>query len=240
MLAIRFHRWRTGVHTPVGSHRAHGDQELWEVPALPLPHWWCQLPLVQGQAAEESAHGILLQLPFGSLSLPPLSWDPRMLNMSCKLENPALWWNVSQVHFDSFWGPPSLRPSTALLQQWCGVGLAWFLLLLCLLPCHLEIRRESPGRLNSWWLLLGSSGNQSSWGGSRKPLAQRVFWFICGFPTTLPYSQPLICRVCGLGCWAPTEGMGDSAEGCVDTHPDPSGSEHSWAGCVPLTFPYTL
>lgn len=231
----RVHRW-------AGTGRNQQDAGGGPHSAL-LPPCWCLW--FQGRQRRKVPicvfHSSLLSGVF-SCSL-PFHRDPafrKTLNVSCKLENlSALCWKVNQAHLHSFQWPLSLSPQhcMSLSMRWHTVGLAWFLLLLCLLHVILRSGRENPERLNSWWLLLGSSGKRSSWGRKWKRLTQKSFLVSLWLRLHHPCSQPLIDScVCGLGCWAPIQGMEDTMGGCLDTHQDLTGFKLYLPDCVSLTF----
>lgn len=139
MLAIRFHR-----HGELQSPQTGRDRQG---PAGTRSCGWPPLCLVTtlvvpGKATEENAYSIAhssLLTPVFSCSLP---WPPslwRTLNISCKLEN--LLPCVERRTRHTSCPPNGLRPNTASLQRQCGVGLAWFLLLLCPWSCHFKVRK---------------------------------------------------------------------------------------------------
>lgn len=74
MLAIRFHRWRVGVHGPAGSCRDRGDWELWEIPSLPGHHFGDARGLLSqnGSGGERPWSFVPTSFWMPSLAPPPL------------------------------------------------------------------------------------------------------------------------------------------------------------------------
>lgn len=199
------------------------------------------MPLVPGSATEESAYLCLsFQPPVWCLLLfPPLSQRPCLQEDSeCQLQVVDSLCPVLKGEASTPWFLPMAtlsKPPT--LHGFINAMTYWFLLLLCLLHVILRSGRENPERLNSWWLLLGSSGKRSSWGRKWKRLTQKSFLVSLWLRLHHPCSQPLIDScVCGLGRWAPIQGMEDTTGGCLDTHQDLTGFKLYLPDCVSLTF----
>ena len=123
---------------------------------------------------------------------------------------------------DAVWGWPGRRRFSALYSGILTSG------------------RETPERLDSWRLLLGSSGNWSSWGGSGNYRLKECSGVPVASPPPSPAaSLPPAVRV-GWASWLHLKARRQHGRFCTDTHQEPFGSEHSRPDCVPLTFIYIL